>query len=310
MKYKKYQHIEKIGRSEVEGLLDGKVYVQPKIDGTNSVVYLGDDGLIHAGSRKRDLTLDDDNAGFYNAIINDEKLKAYLNKHPNHYIYCEWLVKHSIGYYNPEAWRHYYIFDVFEVNNKNDLDENGEVRGRYIPFDEYKPLLEEFGLTYIPCLAVIENPTIDDLTRLLKENHYLIPEDKIGEGIVCKNYSYTNKYKHVVWGKIIAEEFFNVKGSLRIKNHLAKEAGIEEQIANEYITESVIRKEHAKIVNDNPDMTKGEEIGRTLNAVFDNFLKEDLLDVIKKYKRPTINFQKLKQVSDRLIKEALPELFK
>ena len=40
MQYKSYQHIEKLGRDEVEGILNGKCYIQPKIDGTNSVLYL------------------------------------------------------------------------------------------------------------------------------------------------------------------------------------------------------------------------------------------------------------------------------
>ena len=38
MQYKSYQHIEKLGRDEVEGILKGKCYIQPKIDGTNSVL--------------------------------------------------------------------------------------------------------------------------------------------------------------------------------------------------------------------------------------------------------------------------------
>ena len=35
MQYRSYQHIEKLGRDEVEGILNGKCYIQPKIDGTN-----------------------------------------------------------------------------------------------------------------------------------------------------------------------------------------------------------------------------------------------------------------------------------
>ena len=181
MQYKSYQHIEKLGRDEVEGILNGKCYIQPKIDGTNSVLYLGDDGIVHAGSRKRDLTLSSDNGGFYNAAIRDERVREYLAKHPNHYIYCEWLIPHSIKYYNDTAWQHFYIFDVFESRDEG---------GRYLSFDEYVPLLEEFDLPYIPNLAVIEDPTEEQLIEVMKNNHYLVPEDKIGEGIVIKNYDY------------------------------------------------------------------------------------------------------------------------
>lgn len=39
MNYKKYQHIEKLGTSEVEGILKGKCHLFYKIDGTNSSIF-------------------------------------------------------------------------------------------------------------------------------------------------------------------------------------------------------------------------------------------------------------------------------
>ena len=109
MEYKSYQHIEKLGREECEGILNGTVTIQPKIDGTNSVVWLGDDGNLHAGSRKRELTLDKDNAGFLAMIIKDEKVREYLIKHPNHYVFGEYLVPHTIRTYDTDAWKKFYI---------------------------------------------------------------------------------------------------------------------------------------------------------------------------------------------------------
>ena len=53
---------------ETDGIELGKVYVFPKIDGTNGSVWI-DDGIIKAGSRNRELTLDNDNAGFYLSLI-------------------------------------------------------------------------------------------------------------------------------------------------------------------------------------------------------------------------------------------------
>ena len=34
MEYKSYQHIEKLGREECDGILNGTVTIQPKIDST------------------------------------------------------------------------------------------------------------------------------------------------------------------------------------------------------------------------------------------------------------------------------------
>ena len=66
--YVPYQHVELLGRTEVEGILDGVVSVQTKIDGSNGVLWL-QDGKLHAGSRKRELRLDDDNHKFFANIV-------------------------------------------------------------------------------------------------------------------------------------------------------------------------------------------------------------------------------------------------
>lgn len=64
MDFRKYQHIERFGTSEVEQIEIGTCYVFPKIDGTNSSVWLND-GELCAGSRNRQLSLESDNAGFF-----------------------------------------------------------------------------------------------------------------------------------------------------------------------------------------------------------------------------------------------------
>ena len=298
MQYKSYQHIEKLGNKEVEGILKGKCSIQPKIDGTNGVVWLGDDGIIHAGSRRRDLTLDNDNAGFYNTVIKDDNIRKYLSDHKDHYLYGEWLVPHTIRYYHPESWKHFYVFDIFSYD-----------RG-YIPYDEYSKELDKYGIGYIPEIISIDNPSMEDLTKYLKETKYLIPEDKMSEGIIIKNYEYRNQYGRCTYAKIVAEEFFNTKSILRMKNHEAKDKTSEKDIVTMMLSEPLIRKEFAKIKLAYPDARRQELIGRTLNTIFHVFIHEELLDYIEK-KKPLINFYYLKKECDERIKEVLrSELFK
>lgn len=298
MEYRTYQHIEKLGNKEVEGILKGKCSIQPKIDGTNGVVWLGDDGIIHAGSRNRDLSLDNDNAGFYNTVIKDDNIRKYLLDHKDHYLYGEWLVPHTIRYYHPESWKHFYVFDIFSYD-----------RG-YIPYDEYSKELDKYGISYIPEIISIDNPTMEDLTKYLKETKYLIPEDKMSEGIIIKNYEYRNQYGRCTYAKIVAEEFFNTKSILRMKNHEAKDKTSEKDIVTTMLSEPLIRKEFAKIKLAYPDARRQELIGRTLNTIFHVFIHEELLDYIEK-KKPLINFYYLKKECDERIKEVLrSELFK
>ena len=297
MQYKSYQHIEKLGNKEVEGILKGKCSIQPKIDGTNGVVWLGDDGIIHAGSRRRDLTLDNDNAGFYNTVIKDDNIRKYLLDHKDHYLYGEWLVPHTIRYYHPESWKHFYVFDIFSYD-----------RG-YIPYDEYSKELDKYGISYIPEIISIDNPTMEDLTKYLKETKYLIPEDKMSEGIIIKNYEYRNQYGRCTYAKIVAEEFFNTKSLLRMKNHEAKDKTSEKDIVTTMLSEPLIIKEFSKLKLEYPDIKKQELIGRTLNTIFHVFISEELLDYAEK-KKPVINFYYLKKECDERIKEILKsELF-
>ena len=143
----------------------------------------------------------------------------------------------------------------------------------------------------------------------MKNNHYLVPEDKIGEGIVIKNYDYKNKYGRTTWAKIMAEEFFDTKSKLRMKNHDLKETNREKKIANIYITEPIVRKEFAKILNEYPEASRQEIIGRVLNAVYNNFIDEDLITAVKVNKNLVLNFSGLKAESNNIVKETIPELF-
>ena len=104
MIFKAYQHIEKLGSTEVDGILSGICYLSYKIDGTNGLIYLSNDlKCIKFGSRKRELTKEEDNANFLNNITANEEvyndLFNYLSKHPTYIIYGEWLVPHTIKKY-------------------------------------------------------------------------------------------------------------------------------------------------------------------------------------------------------------------
>ena len=215
MEYKSYQHIEKLGREECEGILNGTVTIQPKIDGTNSVVWLGDDGNVHAGSRKRELSLDNDNAGFMAQIIDDENIKSYLHKHSNHYVYGEFLVPHTIRTYDSDAWKKFYIFDVFELNDNY---------GRYLPYDEYVPLLEEFNLKQDEVAERVSKSrtAVTNSMRLLKLDErvqQMIIDDMISTGHARALLAIDDKDEQYN----LANRIFDEKLSVRDTEKLVKE---------------------------------------------------------------------------------------
>ena len=65
MNFTKYQHVERLGTTETDGILDGDVLVFPKIDGTNCSVWLGDDGDVHCSNRNKEIIDNSDGVGFY-----------------------------------------------------------------------------------------------------------------------------------------------------------------------------------------------------------------------------------------------------
>ncbi|MBR4496959.1 MAG: hypothetical protein IKP12_07505 [Acholeplasmatales bacterium] len=298
MFYKSYQHIEKLGTSETEGILKGEVHLSYKIDGSNGCIYLKDNGELGFGSRKRELSITEDNMGFMTSFVTDKslysKFEEILKKNPNFIIYGEWLVPVTIKRYGKDAWKKFYVFDVF--NNED---------GTYLPFNNYKEMLDEYGLLYIPEIAVLNDPSEEDIKEYLdKTGEFLITEG-LGEGIVIKNYDYKNKYGRRTWAKILTEDFKKNKKELRKRIHIAKNEGdIELLIVNYYLTSEHVLKEKYKI-EEKYGGWSSKNIFELLNRVYDEFLKDNFELILKRYKDPTINFKLLRQYSNDFVKEII-----
>lgn len=300
MSFIKYQHLERFGNTEVEGIEVGTVYVFPKIDGTNGSVWCESsmhDAVIKCGSRNRELELDNDNQGFMNAMVQDETVKRYVFANPSHILYGEWLVPHTLKTYSDDAWRRFYVFDVFDRNKE-----------RLLSYDEYSPAAIAAGLNVIPPIAIIKNGSIDHFTECLAKANYLVKDGAgQGEGVVLKNYDYHNKYGRQTWAKIISNEF-------KAKHHLEMGAPVvgceivEEKIVAKYVTQSLVDKVHAKIVNEMNGWSS-KYIPRLLHTVYYDLVTEETWNFVKEFKSPKIDFKVLSHYTTARIKELRKELF-
>lgn len=296
MSFIKYQHLERFGNTEVEGIEVGTVYVFPKIDGTNGSVWQHND-MMCCGSRNRELTLDNDNAGFFNAMVKDNAVARYIHEHPQHILYGEWLVPHTLKTYNDDAWRRFYVFDVFDRNKE-----------RLLSYDEYSPAAIAAGLNVIPPIAIIKNGSEEHFTQCLAKANYLVKDGEgQGEGIVLKNYDYKNKYGRQTWAKIVGNEF-------KAKHHLEMGAPVvgceivEEKIVAKYVTQALVDKVHAKIVNE-MDGWSSKYIARLLHTVYYDLVTEETWNFVKEFKSPKIDFKVLSHYTTARIKELRKELF-
>jgi len=291
MEYKKYQHIERLDTDDTEGILMGLVYVFPKIDGTNSVLWWNDG--LQAGSRNRHLTLDDDNQGFYDWALRQDDFKMFFHKHPDLRLYGEWLVPHTLRTYEETAWRKFYVFDVY-------LD-------RYLPYEVFKEYLDEFGIQYIPPICRVKNPSKEKLIAQLEKNGFLIQDGHgVGEGIVIKNYEYRNKFGRQVWAKIVKNDFKTQFDKNKTTDMIDKISS-EDKIIQKYVTEAFIDKEFAKIKNEQG--WSSTMIPQLFGRIYHELIIEESWNFIKILKNPTINYKRLNQLVIQKIKETKPELF-
>lgn len=297
MTFLKYMHVERFGNSEVDGIELGKCFIFPKLDGTNASIWM-DNGQIQAGSRKRHLSLDADNAGFLAAISEGSNILNFMHDHQAIRLYGEWLVPHSLKTYREDSWRQFYVFDVWD-----------ELNGIFIPYPEYQSTLEEYGVNYIPPIAIMRNPSYESMLKELENNTFLIQEGKgIGEGVVVKNYDYQNKYGRVVWAKIITNQFKEKHSKTMGAPIKPQKEMIEQAIVDEYVTLHLIEKTHSKIALEN-DGWSSRMIPQLLGRVFYDLVREESWSFVKKFKNPTINFKTLSTVCIMKIKQLKPELF-
>lgn len=303
--FKKYQHIERFGTMEVEGIEFGTCHVFPKIDGTNGSVWLTDHG-VRFGSRKRSLTFEYDNAGFYFDMAENRGLKDFFIVNPRLRLFGEWLIPHSLKTYREDAWRKFYVFDVVR-----DLPEelpSGE-KFEYLTYEEYQPLMEEFGIDYIPCIAKYDNGNYEAFIKCLEGNTFLIEDGKgDGEGIVIKNYQYKNKYGRTTWAKIVTSEFREKHDKAMGPAEKSARIAAEEHIIADFCTTALIEKVYGNIVAE-CDGWSSKFIPRLLNTVYYELVSEECWNFVKKFKNPMVNFKRLQQLVTIKIKTSKPELF-
>ena len=302
MDYRSYMHIEKLGTTEVDGILNGTCYLSYKIDGTNASVWLTDKGELGFGSRKKQLSLDQpnmDNADFMRLITDDkalyQQLLNYLQIFPTRTIYGEWLVPHTIKRYNADAWRKFYVFDVFD-----------NATGKYLNYDSWATTLQKAcpNLVVIPLIAKLENPTQEEIVALLDKTGDFLCTEGIGEGIVIKNYDFVNRYGRTTWAKILTEDFKKQKDKTRANNAEAKAENATEHAIIQLLTPEHIYKERDKILEAYGEWSS-KHIFELLNRVYTEFLHDNFDIILKKFKLPTINFRVLKQMSDNKVKETI-----
>lgn len=303
--YRKFDHLERLGHTEVAGILDGRVWVLPKLDGTNAAVWLGDDLTVRAGSRNREISVESDNHGFAKWLHSDcpraEAVRRMALSNPGLIFYGEWLVKHSFKDYEEDAWRRFWIFDAYDAT-----------LGAYLGVPAAESILSESLVDFVPHQALLNRPSAELVAEELDRCSFLVKDDKPGEGIVLKRDGWRNRFGRQTWAKVVREEFSNRPAKVRG----ASDTSVEEAIAADVTTASLVRKELAKVVAEIASRiggahdeifheNKGRIIPEVLGRVWHCVVNEEMWDLIKRYNNPTLNFRELKRSVEAKTRAAL-----
>lgn len=280
MQFRKYDKIYRLGKDETDGILSGLVNVTEKLDGANLSVWLGDGGEIRVGSRNNDLTA---NGNEFNGAVHycnaHQGIKELLTAYPTYRLYGEWLVRHTLAY-NETAYKKFYLFDVY-------TDEDG-----FFHQSRVQTLAKDFGIDAVPDLGEFENPTLQELTKLVEGQKSVYGERR--EGIVLRNPEFVNKFGDKCNAKIVSEGFMEDNGITFGGNNKYSEAYWEQYVSNKYITLERVQKIMNKIqpeVNKRLDM---EHIPRICGTVYHDMLTEEAWEIANKAKK--IDYDVLKRI--------------
>lgn len=108
------------------------------------------------------------------------------------------------------------------------------------------------------------------------------------EGIVIKNYSFTNKYGRMKWGKVISP-VFDEKKALKARPKL--EVGeLEQAFVDKFVTPGYVEKEIHKIRDEKGDVST-KDMGRIIGCVPYEIFQDEMWRFLGKNNAGAFNFR-------------------
>jgi len=274
MGHVKYNKIHRLGKDEVEGILDGEVIIQEKIDGANASIWIEDDGLAF-GSRNHKV---DEFNGLKEYTIKHSGINGLLSDHPEYRLFGEWLVKHTIAY-NETAYRHFYLFDI--LDEEFDVFLDPEVVKEFADIYEIKrPEFHGKGIF-----------TEEQLQEFVGKS---VLGDK-GEGIVIKRHGFTDKFgESPRYAKIVTQNFKENNAITFGGNDKHSETYWEQYICNEYMSVARVRKVMQKIESADDVKCDLSHTPRVTMVSFHDMITEEIWAIQKKCGK--IDFNSLRRI--------------
>lgn len=283
MNFKKYPKIHRLGKEETEGILEGIVHIEEKIDGSNVSIWF-EEGEIQVGTRNQRIT--EGFNGFCDYVREHKGLQDLFANHPNYRLYGEWLVRHTISY-NEMAYKQFYLFDVTERDPELEEDE----REMFFNKDSVHYLAGKYGLLVPEYHGKFENPTLEDIMPFVGKS--TLGEE--GEGVVLKNPNFRDKFGNHNYAKIVTESFKENNGITFGGNNKHSDTYWEMYIINQYMTLARIEKIMHKLQPVLDEQLDLKHTSRVANTAYHDLLTEEIWDIAKKV--GSVDFKALKRIA-------------
>lgn len=289
MEFRKYEKIHRLGKEETDGILEGTVHVEEKIDGANLSIWLGEGGEIRVGSRNNDLTAKGE--GFNGAVAycnSHPGIKKFFEDKPSCRLYGEWLVKHTVDY-NPTSYKKFYLFDIHD--------------GEYFYYtDVVHEIAKQYGIEHVPYIGEFKNPTVEQLKELVGKSSF---GDR-GEGVVIKRVGFLNKFGEQCYAKIVDESFKEDNGVTFGGNNKFSDTYWEMRVVNKYIDVPRVTKIMQKLqplIEERLDM---KHIPRICDSVYHDMIQEECWEIAKDVK--SLDFEALKRIAHKKAKQVYVDI--
>lgn len=244
-----------------------KIVIMEKLDGANASFKL-EDGQIKAFSRNNELNETNTLRGFYQWT---QTLDPNLLTEGAIY-FGEWLVKHKISYGDNE--NQFYLFDIY--------DEETE---RYIGFNLVKIQAEKLGINLVPVFYEGKFQSNAHLLSFVGQSKL----GKYGEGVVVKNYDWTDKHGDQQFTKIVSDKFAEVQQVK--KQRLAPDNDLLNEFVESNLTAARVDKILHKLVDENIleedyDVTDmGVILKNAGSRLYEDIIEEELDELLQHVKK-------------------------
>lgn len=287
--FRPYNKIHRLGKEEVEGILDGICVIQEKVDGANTSIWL-QDGEVKCASRSRVLG-DEEFNGFTAYVKNHAGIQQMVHDMPDTIFYGEWLVRHTIQY-KETAYKQWYMFDM-------------RLKDEGAPYQDQRIVqatAEWYGINYPQVFGTFSCPSAEQIQEFVGKTAY----GEKGEGIVIKNLDFKDKFGSCNYAKIVTQEFKEDNGVVFGGNNKYSETYHEMYVVNKYMTLARVEKIMNKIqpeINKKLDM---EHIPRIMGTCYHDLLTEEIWEIANKV--PKLDFKSLKRLCDKKSKQIFVDI--